>query len=69
MEGERGVEGGRSLAPFAQAQIIAKDGAIVGVSAVLDNLMCSLLRVFCTEVGDALIGDENVDRVLAVVGM
>lgn len=67
MESECGVECGGCLSTFAQAQILAQERTVVGVGAILDNRVGALFGVFRTKVGDALVGNEDVDGVLAVV--
>ena len=51
----------------AQVEIVAEQRTVVGVCAVVDNGFSTLDWVFSTQVGYALIGDEDVHRVLAVV--
>ena len=67
MESECRIEGCRCLTAFAHAQVFTQQGTVVGMRAVFDDFMCALFGVFCSQVGDTLVGDEDVDRVLAMV--
>lgn len=58
-----------SLAAFTQLQIVEQQRTVERVSAIVDDSLSALNGVFTTEVGDTLVGDYDVNRVLAVVGM
>lgn len=61
MEGERCRESRGGLAAGIELQIIAQQRAVHRVGAVFDNLVSALYGILSTEVGDALIGDEDVN--------
>lgn len=48
-------------------QVIPKELLVVGVGAVLDDGLGTLHGALAAQVGDALLGDDDVDGVLAVV--
>ena len=50
-------------------QIIPQQLAVVGVCTVLDDGLGTLHGTLAAEVGDTLLGDENVDAMLVVVDM
>ena len=58
-----------SLAALANLHVVAEQATVVGVSAVFDDAFGTLHGVEAAEVGDTLVGDDDVDRVLRVVGM
>ncbi len=62
-------EGGRCLAVGVELHVVAQQRTVHWVCAVLDNLVCALHGVLGSEVGDALVGDEDVDRVLRGVAV
>ena len=67
VEGEGCLEGMRRVSALAQFQVVAKQVAVCRVCAVLDDEFGALHWVFAAEVGDALVGDEHLYRVFAVV--
>ena len=67
MECECGVERVGCLTALAHAQVVPKEFLVVGIYAILDDCFGTLYGVFSAQVGYALIGDEHIDRVLAVV--
>ena len=69
VECEGAFEHVRCLAAASDFEIVVEQFAVHGVSAVVDNLVGALNGVFSAEVGDALVGDEDVDRVFGVVGV
>ncbi len=69
VECERGFERVGRLTRCAQFEIVAEEFAVHGVGAVVDNSVGALDGIFVAEVGDALVGDEDVDAMLAVVGV
>ena len=48
-------------------EVVLEGIAVVGVGAVVDDLLRALAGDEATQVGDALLGDEDVDVVLGVV--
>lgn len=69
MEGERALEVYRSLTCNTKTQIFVQKRPVFGRSAVVDDCTSSVDRIEVTEIGDALVGYDHVDGVLAVVGM
>lgn len=69
VEFEGCLQGDGSLAAFAHLKIVEEQRAIDRVSAVVDDLVGAFDRILVTEIGDALVGHEDIDRVFAVVGM
>lgn len=69
VEGKRCGERMRCLTPLAHLEVVEQQRTIVGVSAVVDDLVGALYGIEVTQVGDALVGDNDVNRVLGVVGM
>lgn len=69
MEGERALEVYRSLTCNTKTQIFVQKRPVFGRSAVVDDCASSVDRIEVTEIGDALVGYDHVDGVLAVVGM
>ena len=50
-----------------QFQVIPQQLLVVGVSAVFDDGLGTLLRTLAAEVGYALLGDDDIDVVLCMV--
>ena len=48
-------------------EIVAQQGFVVGVGAVLDDFPCAANGAFASEVGDSLLGGDNVNIVLGGV--
>lgn len=57
------------LSAFAEVEIIEEQTSVERVCAVVDNLVSSFDRIFVAQVCDALVCDEDVDGVFAVVGV
>ena len=66
---ESALEVYRSLSGYTALEVFEQQRTVVGVSAVVDDFVSTLHWVFHAEVGNTLVGDDNVDRVLAVVGV
>ena len=66
MESEGGLQVVRRVA-FAQFQVVPQQLFVHGVNAVLDDGVSALDGRFAAEVGYALLGDEHLYRVFAVV--
>ena len=69
MELEGGAEGVGRLAAGAMVEVVEQQGTVVGVRAVVDDFVGALHGVLVAQVGDTLVGDDDVDAVLAVVGV
>lgn len=69
MESESGIESVGGLAGCAEFEIIKQQLAIHGMRAVVDDFVGSFHRVFVAQVGNTLVGYDDVDRMLAVVGV
>lgn len=67
MECKRCTESVRSLANLAHIKIFTEQWAIIRMSASFDNLMGTLNRILATKVGKALLCDDDINRMLAVV--
>lgn len=67
MESERGIERVGCVTSLRHAQVIPKKFLIFGIDTVFNDCLCLLDRRLASEVGDALIGYEHIDRVSAVV--
>ena len=57
------------LARFAQCEIVAQQRTVHRVSAVLDHDFCTLYRIKAAKVGNTLVSDDHVDRVLRMVNV
>ena len=68
VERECGLERHRGLSG-SELEVIPEKLLIHGVGAVLDDCFGTLHGIFVAQVGDTLIGDDDVDRVLCVVDM
>lgn len=69
VECECRLKGVGSLTALAELEVVAEEGTVVGVGAVLDDDLGTLQGILAAKVGDALVGDEDVDGVLGVVGV
>ena len=69
VEGKRCGERMGCLTALAHLEVVEQQRTIVGVSAVVDDLVGALYGIEVTQIGDALGSDNDVDRVLGVVGM
>ena len=69
MERERGSEGVRGLTLCSETEVVAEQFAVHRVRAVVDYRVGAFHRVLMAEVGDALVGNQHIDGVFAVVGM
>lgn len=67
VECERRLEGVGCLTAFAELEVIAKQLFVGGVCAIVDNAVSALHGVESAEVGNTLVGDDNIDGVLGVV--
>lgn len=67
VEGECVAERMGSMGVGTAGEIVTQQRTIVGVGAMLYDFMCALYRRLTTQVGYALIGDDDVYRVLRVV--
>ena len=67
MEGEGGAEGLWSVALLGEFEVFPKEVAVGGIDAMGDDGFGAFSRVFTAEVRDAVLGDEDLDGVLAVV--
>lgn len=68
VEGKRRVESVGCLASVgAQLEVVAEQFAVDGVGTVVDDYVGAFHRVESAEVGDALVGYDDVDRVFGVV--
>lgn len=57
------------LSAFSDFEVVPEELFVAGVRAVCDDFLCALHGVFASEVGDALVGHEDVDGVFGVVGV
>ena len=69
MESEGSLQGVRGLAELAHLEVFAQEGLVVGMRAVLDDALGTLYGVGAAQVGDTLVGDDDVDGVLRRVGV
>ena len=69
VEGHGGFEGVGCLTALAQTEVFVEQRAVHGVSAVVDDLLGALHGVEAADVGNALVGDDDVDAVLGVVNV
>lgn len=69
VECERCGERVGRLATLTHLEVIPEELAVHRVGAVLDYGLCTLYGILAAEIGNSLIGDEDVDRVFAVVRM
>ena len=58
---------GSLTAAGTQFQIVAEQFAVDRVGAVVDDLVGAFNRIEAAQVGDALVGDDDVDGVFGVV--
>ena len=55
------------VASCAEFEIVPEELLVVGMHAFLDDELCTLHGAFGTQVGHALLGDDDVDVVLRMV--
>ena len=67
MERERGGEGVRGLTLGSETEVVAEQFAVHWMRAVVDYRVGAFHRVLMAEVGDALVGYQDVDGVFAMV--
>ena len=64
VHGEGSGEAVTGVSARGQFEVFAEQWLVVGVSTVLDDELCTLCGALATQVGDALLGDDDVDIVL-----
>lgn len=69
VEREGGGKGVGGLSSLAEFEVFAQERTIVRVRAVVDDAFGALNGVKSAQVGNALVGDEDVDGVFGVVLM
>lgn len=57
------------LAALAELEVVEEQALVIGVGTVLDDAVGALHGVETAEVGDTLVGDDDVDGVLGVVAV
>ena len=57
------------LTALCNLELIPQELLVIGMSAVLDDALCTLHRTLATKVGNTLLGDDDIDIVLGVVVM
>ncbi len=67
MHAEGGTQVVAGVALGGVVQVVPQELAVVGVCTVLDDGLGALHGALATEVGDTLLGDEDVDAMLVVV--
>ena len=67
MEGEGGAERLRGVAVFGELEVLPEKIPVGGIDAIIDDQFGAFAWVLASEIGDAVFGDENLDRVFAVV--
>lgn len=69
MEAERCGEVVGGLSTLAELEVVVEQLAIHGVGAVVDDALGSLHGIESADIGNALVGDDDVDRVFGMVDM
>ena len=67
MEGKSGAERLGGMAVFGEFEIAPEQIPIGGIDAMVDDQFGAFAGCFAAEVGDAVLGDQNLHRVFAVV--
>ena len=66
-EGDVGVH--HHVALLGEAEVLAQQGTIDGMGGLLDDFVSALHGILATQVGDTLVGDDDIHRVRVVVGI
>ena len=69
VESEGDVRVHHHVALLGEAQVLAQQGTIDGMSGMLNDLVGALDGILAAQVGDTLVGDDDVHRVGVVVGI
>jgi hypothetical protein len=69
MHPKSGAEGLRGMGGAREAKVISQNLAVVGMGAILDYCARAGRRALAAQIGDPLVGDYNLDGMLAVVQM
>ena len=69
VECERTLEVDGSLPGDTALEVFKQQGTLVGTCADVDDFVSALYGVFHAQIGYTLVGDDDIDRVLAMVGV
>ena len=61
VECERRMERNRGLTLVAKVHVFAQQRTVFGICAILDDFVSALYGVVAAQVGDTLVGDNDVD--------
>ena len=62
-----GLEGLRRMGAAGQGQVVLKDLAIIGMGAIFDDGVSAGGGILAAQVGHALFGNDDLDRMFAVI--
>ena len=66
-EGDVGVH--HHVALLGEVEVLAQQGTVNGMSSVLNDFVGALHGILAAQVGDTLVGDDDIYRVRVVVGI
>ena len=67
MERKASIETLRRMTLHSEVEVVTQQLLVVGVYALLDDLLSTLAGALTTEVSDTVLGDDDLHRVLTVV--
>jgi hypothetical protein len=67
VHGEGGAKSLRGMGASSRSYVFAQNGSVVGMSAVFNECVGAFHRTLAAQIGDALLGYDHLDGVLAAV--